>query len=157
MCVKVTQYDCEILPQLNGFVDRYFEDSDPKAEHSAEGEGAGGERGTGGGGGTVGAGGVEATRQMNSPLMLVEAFLRALTNTDKDGRIVITRAGTWTLRELNMSKTYIPDIFLLPLLPFLLPYNNAGERNAISFLSFPGSVTRLSLSRTEVIFFCYGQ
>ena len=104
MCVKVTQYDCEILPQLNGFVDRYFEDSDPKAEHSAEGEGAGGERG-GGGGGLVGTGGGEAARQMNSPLMLVEAFLQALTNTDKDGRIVITRAGTWTLRELNMSRT----------------------------------------------------
>ena len=31
--------------------------------------------------------------QMNSPLMLVESFLQALTNADKDGRIVITREG----------------------------------------------------------------
>ena len=35
-----------------------------------------------------------ATHQMNSPLMLIESFLQALTNADKDGRIVITRKGT---------------------------------------------------------------
>ena len=35
-----------------------------------------------------------ATPQMNSPLMLIESFLQALTNADKDGRIVITRKGT---------------------------------------------------------------
>ena len=32
--------------------------------------------------------------QPNSPLMLVESFLEALTNADKDGRIVIYRKGT---------------------------------------------------------------
>ena len=32
--------------------------------------------------------------QMNSPLMLIESFLQALTNADKDGRIVIARKGT---------------------------------------------------------------
>ena len=31
--------------------------------------------------------------QMNSPLMLIESFLQALTNADKDGRIVITKKG----------------------------------------------------------------
>ena len=31
--------------------------------------------------------------QMNSPLMLIESFLQALTNVDKDGRIVITKKG----------------------------------------------------------------
>ena len=35
-----------------------------------------------------------ATHQMNSPLMLIETFLQALTNADKDGRIIITRKGT---------------------------------------------------------------
>jgi limonene-1,2-epoxide hydrolase len=35
-----------------------------------------------------------ASPQMNSPLMLIESFLQALTNADKDGRIVITRKGT---------------------------------------------------------------
>ena len=35
-----------------------------------------------------------AIHQMNSPLMLIESFLQALTNADKDGRIVITRKGT---------------------------------------------------------------
>lgn len=35
----------------------------------------------------------ENSRQMNSPLMLIEGFLQALTNTDSDGRIVITRNG----------------------------------------------------------------
>lgn len=34
------------------------------------------------------------THQMNSPLMLIESFLQALTSADKDGRIVITRKGT---------------------------------------------------------------
>ena len=34
------------------------------------------------------------TPQMNSPLMLIESFLQALTNADKDGRIVITKKGT---------------------------------------------------------------
>ena len=41
-------------------------------------------------------GGDVVTHQMNSPLMLVESFLQALTNADKDGRIVITRKGTAT-------------------------------------------------------------
>lgn len=32
-------------------------------------------------------------RQLNSPLMLIEGFLQALTNTDSDSRIVISRKG----------------------------------------------------------------
>ena len=42
--------------------------------------------------------------QMNSPLMLVESFLQALTNADKDGRIVIARKGT--LFGLKKSKFF---------------------------------------------------
>ena len=30
---------------------------------------------------------------MSSPLMLIEGFLEALTNTDKDGRIVVSKQG----------------------------------------------------------------
>ena len=50
--------------QLNGFVDRYL---DP----------------------TV----VGGPSQFNSPLMLIETFLQALTNCNKDGRIVVTKSG----------------------------------------------------------------
>lgn len=40
--------------------------------------------------------------QMNSPLMLIESFLQALTNADKDGRIVITRKG---IIQINCHST----------------------------------------------------
>ena len=103
------------VQQLNGFVDRYF-DSSGEAEPqdgrtldlpphertpvSAQGvhprdtpvltqggqtpipvQGAEGVAGRGGG------------HQMNSPLTLIEGFLQALTNTDSDGRIVISTTG----------------------------------------------------------------
>ena len=38
-------------------------------------------------------GGVAIRHQMNSPLMLIESFLQALTNADRDGRIVVNRKG----------------------------------------------------------------
>ena len=47
-------------------------------------------RGLGGSG--VGSG-VGVEKQMRSPLMIIESFLTALTSADKDGRIVITKAG----------------------------------------------------------------
>ena len=31
---------------------------------------------------------------INSPLMLIEKFLQALTSEDKDGRVVVARKGT---------------------------------------------------------------
>ena len=42
--------------------------------------------------GVVSGGGKESN-QMRSPLMIIESFLRALTSADKDGRIVISKAG----------------------------------------------------------------
>ena len=42
--------------------------------------------------------------QMNSPLMLIEGFLQALTNTDNDGRIVITKGG-----EILVQYTHPPS------------------------------------------------
>ena len=60
------------------------------------GGGGGGDRGSGrgGGGGDGGSGrGGGSNQQMNSPLMLIEGFLQALTNMDSDGRIVISKKG----------------------------------------------------------------
>ena len=42
--------------------------------------------------GVVSGGGKESN-QMRSPLMIIESFLRALTSADRDGRIVISKAG----------------------------------------------------------------
>lgn len=58
------EFECILLLQLNGFVDRYF---DPTL--------------------------VGGPSQYNSPLMLIETFIHALTNCDKDGRIVVTKSG----------------------------------------------------------------
>ena len=44
-----------------------------------------------------GDGGVAIRHQMNSPLMLIESFLQALTNADSDGRIVVNRKGVGPL------------------------------------------------------------
>lgn len=41
----------------------------------------------------TGVGDEKETNQMRSPLMIVESFLTALTSADKDGRIVICKAG----------------------------------------------------------------
>ena len=49
--------------------------------------------------------------QMNSPLMLIESFLQALTNADKDGRIVIARKGT--LFGLKKSKFFFTVLWIL--------------------------------------------
>ena len=58
------------------------------------GGGLGGGSGGGlGGGSGVGSGSVGDEKQMRSPLMIIESFLTALTSADKDGRIVITKAG----------------------------------------------------------------
>ncbi len=84
-----------LVLQLNGFVDRYFDSCcgvEPHSDHTSLPTAAQNTATTvAGGGGT--AGGEGNTRQMNSPLMLIESFLQALTNTDSDGRIVITRNG----------------------------------------------------------------
>ena len=47
------------------------------------------------------------THQMNSPLMLIESFLQALTNADKDGRIFITRKGTNEYLRVTIICRYI--------------------------------------------------
>ena len=53
-----------------------------------------GSRGEGLGEGSGGGlGGVADEKQMRSPLMIIESFLAALTSADKDGRVVITKAG----------------------------------------------------------------
>lgn len=83
--------------QLNGFVDRYFDSCcgvEPHSDHTpgstpAENSVASADRR----GDQESAAGERNPRQMNSPLMLIESFLQALTNMDSDGRIVITRSG----------------------------------------------------------------
>ena len=35
----------------------------------------------------------EVAQSMNSPLMHIEGFFEALTNTNKDGRIVVNKQG----------------------------------------------------------------
>ena len=42
-----------------------------------------------------------APHQMNSPLMLIESFLAALTNADKDGRIVVGKKGSLSTSSLK--------------------------------------------------------
>ena len=66
MLQRLILIDCVsvCVSQLNGFVERHIE-----------------------------AGGVEGPPQMSSPLMLIESFLEALTNCDKDGRIVLTKSS----------------------------------------------------------------
>ena len=39
----------------------------------------------------------EPPPHMSSPLMLIEGFIEALTNTDKDGRIVVNKQGMGAL------------------------------------------------------------
>ena len=54
----------------------------------------------------------EVHHQMNSPLMLIESFLQALTNADKDGRIVITRKGTFCVTSSYVdTSTYLTQSF----------------------------------------------
>ena len=69
---------CVVFLQLNGFVERYSTDGvatttphqphQPPHPHTPH-----------------------TPHQMNSPLMLIESFLQALTNADKDGRIVVSK------------------------------------------------------------------
>ena len=102
------------LLQLNGFIDRY---SDSCVE-------VGSQEGSAPVPPTQGAEvKSEANpRQMNSPLMLIEGFLQALTSTDSDGRIVITRNGNsmyYELCPLN-SVAVDPESLINSSLKFLL-------------------------------------
>ena len=80
--------------QLNGFVDRYFDTCcgvEPHSDHTPGSTPV--EKSADGRGDQGSAAGEGNSRQMNSPLMLIESFLQALTNMDSDGRIVVTRSG----------------------------------------------------------------
>lgn len=98
-----------LVLQLNGFVDRYFDTDcgvEPRSDPTptpAQSTGA-----AGGGGAAVEGN----PRQMNSPLMLIETFLQALTNTDSDGRIVVTRNGA-SCHQSRESPPYVCGDFPL--------------------------------------------
>ncbi|CAH3021764.1 unnamed protein product [Porites evermanni] len=74
---KIKKY-CEksmISKKLSGFIDKY---SSSQVD-AAEGE----------------------TYQTNSPLQIIESFLEALTNADKDGRIVVNKQGRLSCSSLK--------------------------------------------------------
>ena len=83
VCLFVCLFVCSCA-QLNGFVDRYFDE--------IKGQGAYAPQETSG---EPSAGGGEGHQPMKSPLMLIEGFLQALTNVDTNGRIAITKKGTF--------------------------------------------------------------
>ena len=65
---------------------------------------------------TSAGGGEGGHQQMKSPLMLIEGFLQALTNMDTDGRIIITKKGTFSPSSSTfiLLSLFFSSIFLYP-------------------------------------------